>query len=105
MLYGFFSFNALGLEISSMLSPPTKLLELDLLQKVLVTQNRSPAGGQPLEAGRNVESIIVGYFNLHHPVWGGDHVKSDSMADELLAVIDEFRLTQHVALGTHTFLG
>lgn len=53
----------------------------------------------------HIESIIVGDFNIHHPAWGGDLVNADSRSEELLAIIDEFRLFQHVPRGTKTFSG
>ena len=47
--------------------------------------------------------IAVGDFNVHHPQWGGDEIPPDADADQLLAVIDEFGLMQHVPRGSSTF--
>ena len=32
--------------------------------------------------------MIVGDFNLHHPVWGGDDVVEDAKVEDVLILMD-----------------
>ena len=34
------------------------------------------------------ENIILGDFNLHHPVWGGIEPKNDKDAESFLAIVE-----------------
>ena len=47
--------------------------------------------------------IILGDFNLHHPVWGDIEAKSDSDAKSLLAIIEQYGLHLLLKTGTITY--
>jgi hypothetical protein len=38
------------------------------------------------------EHIVTGDFNLHHPNWGGDEIRADADAYELIVLTEEFKL-------------
>jgi hypothetical protein len=38
------------------------------------------------------DHIILGDINLHHPMWGGAHVKVDNEANKLIELIDKLGL-------------
>ena len=46
--------------------------------------------------------LIVGDFNLHHPVWGGDDSEEDAEAEELLMLMDSAGLDCWLEPGTIT---
>ena len=48
--------------------------------------------------------VIVGDFNIHHPSWGCKTTQADNQATQLLEIIDEFNLTQHLPSGTTTYI-
>ena len=50
------------------------------------------------------EHIIIGDFNTHHPTWGGDNIRPDSRADELLHIMYRYQLEQHLPKGTSTYI-
>ena len=35
-----------------------------------------------------IEDIVIGDLNVHHPQWGGTHVKADRRSDALFDIID-----------------
>lgn len=48
--------------------------------------------------------VIVGDFNIHHPSWGCKTTKADNWSSQLLEIVDEFNLTQHLPPGTTTYI-
>ncbi|KAJ5667637.1 hypothetical protein N7507_003501 [Penicillium longicatenatum] len=46
--------------------------------------------------------LVVGDFNLHHPVWGGDDAVEDAEAEELLMLMDSASLDCWLEPGTVT---
>lgn len=58
----------------------------------------------PKDPNKRVESIIVGDFNIHHPAWGGESVNADARSNTLMELIDDYGLTQHVPVGSQTYL-
>ncbi|KAF4210539.1 hypothetical protein CNMCM5878_004249 [Aspergillus fumigatiaffinis] len=61
------------------LDPNTQTDTLDLLEQVLDRQDSS--------------CLLLGDFNLHHPAWGGDHVRhTDRRSDRLLELTDTWLL-------------
>jgi len=46
--------------------------------------------------------LLVGDFNLHHPVWGGDDAVEDAEAEELLLLMDSASLDCWLEPGTVT---
>ena len=57
-----------------------------------------------LDEHQNGEQVIVGDFNLHHPLWGGDSViRIEREARDLANIIEEYALTLTVPRGTITF--
>ncbi len=48
------------------------------------------------------EHIILGDFNLHHPVWGGMEAKNDRDVESLLAIVEQHGL--HLFLKTGTII-
>lgn len=51
----------------------------------------------------NEEHIVTGDFNLHHPKWGGDEVRADTDAYELVVMTEEFRRKRTLPKGTITW--
>ena len=51
------------------------------------------------------ETILVGDFNLLHPTRSGDWVRPDDRSHHILALADQYRLTQHVPRGAVTRYG
>lgn len=48
--------------------------------------------------------IVVGDFNLHHPLWGGErHHQHDNEAEELLQLIGEYQMELLLPPGSVTF--
>jgi hypothetical protein len=57
-----------------------------------------------LEKHSSNEQILLGDFNLHHPLWGGQNVKHiDPQAEDLIAIIEDFDLSNTLAAGTITY--
>lgn len=52
----------------------------------------------------STEHIVLGDFNIHHSTWGGIHIRPDKRSDELLHIIDQFSLIQHLPQGTTTYI-
>ena len=48
------------------------------------------------------DHIVVGDFNLHHPLWGGIGVDPDPEAEILIGLVDEFLLEPALPEGTVT---
>jgi hypothetical protein len=62
---------------------------LDLLEQVLDREDSS--------------CLLLGDFNLHHPAWGGDHVRhTDLRSDQLLELTDEWLLDLWTETGAVT---
>lgn len=53
---------------------------------------------------RNIEVILLGDFNLHHPLWSATHRRgvARARADELLTIIEDFNLQLLTVPGTIT---
>ncbi|CVL08851.1 uncharacterized protein FMAN_14093 [Fusarium mangiferae] len=63
-----------------------------------------PLLDQVLELSSQHEQVIVGDFNLHHELWGGDRVKrADPNAAELITIMEDHYLTSNLAPGTITY--
>ncbi|KAG6979043.1 RNA-directed DNA polymerase from mobile element jockey [Fusarium oxysporum f. sp. conglutinans] len=57
-----------------------------------------------IERSSHHEQIIVGDFNLHHELWGGDRVqRADPDAAELTTIVEDYCLTSNLAPGTITY--
>ena len=50
------------------------------------------------------ENIIIKNLNIHHFQWKDSEVKFDSWSHELLNIIDEFELIQHVLWKARTYI-
>ena len=50
------------------------------------------------------ENIIVENLNIHHSQWEDFEIRFNSRSHELLNIIDEFKLTQHVSQKTRTYI-
>lgn len=48
----------------------------------------------------NVEHILLGDFNLHHPLWGGAGVEAEEDAEKLIIITEEAHLKQVLPSGT-----
>lgn len=46
------------------------------------------------------QHMVVGDFNLHHPVWGGLEIEGDREAEQLLTIIDEGQLSLLLPQGS-----
>jgi hypothetical protein len=54
-----------------------------------------------LEKHSSNEQILLGDFNLHHPLWGGQAVRyTDLQAEDLIAIMEDFDLSSTLAPGT-----
>ncbi|KAF6525599.1 hypothetical protein HZS61_011394 [Fusarium oxysporum f. sp. conglutinans] len=63
-----------------------------------------PLLGKALEQLSQHEQIIIGDFNLHHELWGGDRVqRADPNAAELITIIEDHCLTSNLVPGTITY--
>ena len=57
-----------------------------------------------LEKHSSNEQILLGDFNLHHPLWGGQNVRHiNPQAEDLIAIIEDFDLSNTLAAGTITY--
>jgi hypothetical protein len=57
-----------------------------------------------LSAYQEEEQIILGDFNLHHKLWGGLTVReSDPESDDLIDIIEEYRLSSLLPADTVTY--
>jgi hypothetical protein len=51
-----------------------------------------------------MEQILLGDFNLHHPLWGGLAVRrTHADSEDLVAIIEDFNLSNTLPPGTITF--
>ncbi len=50
------------------------------------------------------DHVIVGDFNIHHLSWGCKTIQVNKQPPQLLEIINEFNLTQHLSPGTKTFI-
>ncbi len=48
--------------------------------------------------------VIVGDFNIHHLSWNCKTTQANNRVPQLLEIIDEFNLTQHLRPGTTTYI-
>ena len=55
------------------------------------------------EFSRNIEHILLGDFNLHHPLWGGTEVEAEEDAEKLIMLTEKARLKQVLPPGTITW--
>jgi exonuclease III len=59
---------------------------------------------QVLDEAGQAEQILVGDFNLHHELWGGSHIpRTESEAEDLVEIVEEYNLTSRLAPGTITY--
>ncbi|KAJ5953702.1 hypothetical protein N7454_000598 [Penicillium verhagenii] len=58
-------------------------------------------GGDVISEQRSTY-LLMGDFNLHHPVWGGDDAEEDAEAEELLTLMDSAELDCWLEPGTVT---
>ncbi|OOQ86154.1 putative reverse transcriptase [Penicillium brasilianum] len=65
---------------------------LDLLQGILSSMREQ----------KEVSYLVLGDFNLHHPVWGGDAAPRDARAEDLLDLMESVGLDSWLAPGTIT---
>jgi endonuclease/exonuclease/phosphatase family metal-dependent hydrolase len=65
---------------------------LDLLQGILPT----------IREQKGTSYLVLGDFNLHHPVWGGDAAPRDARAEDLLDLMETAGLDSWLAPGTVT---
>ncbi|OOQ82702.1 putative reverse transcriptase [Penicillium brasilianum] len=67
---------------------------LGILQNILL-----PSG---MHRQQEVSYLVLGDFNLHHPVWGGDDALRDAKAEDLLDLMEMAGLDSWLAPGTVT---
>jgi endonuclease/exonuclease/phosphatase family metal-dependent hydrolase len=51
---------------------------------------------------RNDNKLVLGDFNLHHPMWGGPETVTDNAADDLIDDMEERRFGLWLPPGTIT---
>ena len=57
-----------------------------------------------LHDNQSSEQILLGDFNLHHPMWGGTDVRHiDPESADLLAIMEDFNLGSTLPPGTITY--
>jgi exonuclease III len=57
-----------------------------------------------LHKNQSHEQILLGDFNLHHPMWGGANVRhTDPESADLLAIMEDFNLDSTLPPGTITY--
>jgi endonuclease/exonuclease/phosphatase family metal-dependent hydrolase len=56
----------------------------------------------PVREQKEVSYLVMGDFNLHHPVWGGDDAPRDARAEDLLDLMETAGLDNWLAPGTIT---
>ena len=63
-----------------------------------------PKARESLERHRTAEQILLGDFNLHHPLWGGlNRGQTDPETDDLIDIIGDFALHGALPPGTVTY--
>lgn len=56
-----------------------------------------------LDEHKNHEKILLGEFNLHHPLWEGQNVRqTDPDSEALITVIEDFKISRMLATGAIT---
>lgn len=55
-----------------------------------------------LQRQQKVSYLVLGDFNLHHPVWGGDNAPRDARAADLLDLMESVGLDNWIRPGTVT---
>src|SRR6266487_6599700 len=64
-----------------------------------------PALYKDLQESPHEHTMVLGDFNLYHPLWGGCTMLSQhAYADKLINMVEEHDLTQLTLLGTITWL-
>jgi exonuclease III len=57
-----------------------------------------------LHNNQSNEQILLGNYNLHHPMWGGTDVRhADPESADLLAIMEDFNLNSTLPAGTITY--
>jgi hypothetical protein len=57
-----------------------------------------------LHENQDIEQILLGDFNLHHPLWGGPTVRrTHADLEDLVAIMEDFNLSNTLPPGTITF--
>jgi hypothetical protein len=57
-----------------------------------------------LDKHKDSEQILLGDFNLHHPLWGGPNVRRvDPESEDLIAIMEDFCLGSTLAPGIITY--
>lgn len=56
-----------------------------------------------LNANRNIQSVLVGDLNLHHPLWGGEASPTDPQAEQLISLLTDLNLQLLTPPGTTTW--
>jgi hypothetical protein len=56
----------------------------------------------PVREQKGVSYLVMGDFNLHHPVWGGDDAPRDARAEDLLDLMETAGLDNWLVPGTIT---
>ncbi len=51
-------------------------------------------------ANSECEQIVAGDFNLHHPSWGGPHIRADIVSEDLLILSKAYDLNLLLTSGT-----
>ena len=55
------------------------------------------------ENGNYIQDIAIRDFNIHHPHLGGRDIGADNRSEQLLELVDQVSLQQHVPVGSHTY--
>ncbi|KAJ5667630.1 hypothetical protein N7507_003494 [Penicillium longicatenatum] len=56
----------------------------------------------PISEQKGISYLILGDFNLHHPIWGGDNAAEEPEAEELLILMDSTGLDSWLEPGVAT---
>lgn len=63
-----------------------------------------PTVSKLLEDHVMYDQIVLGDFNLHHSMWGGERVRqADREADELIQIMERFNMANTLRTGTITY--
>ena len=50
------------------------------------------------------EQVLLGDFNLHHPMWGGPRIRyTDPESEDLIAIMEDYELSNTLLPGTITY--
>ena len=67
-------------------------------------QSVLPQVQEALEHHQTNEQVLLGDFNLHHPLWGGlNREATDPESEDLIDIIGDFALHDTLPLGTVTY--